>query len=468
MGVLEVEVVVTGLDLLDGDFPGCFVFLPLVPPVDTWLQMLEADGFGHGVGFLPLGDAVLVEPDFLGWGSFLEKKQICADGGIGLEDAVRQADNGVEVALLQQVFLEPRLDAFAEEGAVRQDHCGAAAGFEKAHDEGKEEIRRLACLEVFGKVGLDAVFLSPAEGRIGEDDIHPVRLGVADIGAGQGVVMADEGWVVDAVEKHIRDAEHVRELLFLSGAQALLHLLFVLRGLHVAFAHVADGAGQEPARTAGGIEEDLPRFRVDTVGHEGRYGAGGVVLTRVAGALKVVEDLLVDIAEVLSLGQVVEVDGGNLIDHLAHELARLHVIVGVLEDTTHHAAAAVLSGAGQLLELGEKLIIDKGHERVAGQSFGIGGPGSPLELSRDGRTVAVLHHLQFSVLVIDDLEEEHPTELGDALGVAIDADILAHNVLNGFDGGSHIHKESGCLFVDCGLEFVDGLFKAGTSAKLFQ
>ena len=81
----------------------------------------------------------------------------------------------------------------------------------------------------------------------------------------------------------------------------------------------------------------------------------------------------------------------------------------------------------------------KAMQRVAGDAFGIGGPGSPLELFGDGRAVAVLHQLQFLVLVVDDLEEEHPAELGDALGVAIDADILAHDVLNGFDGGSDRH-----------------------------
>ena len=137
----------------------------LLPPVDAGLQVLEADRLGHRVGLLALGDAVLVEPDVLGRRALLEEQQVGADGGVGFEDAVGQADDGVEVALLQQVFLEPRLDAFAEEGAVGQDHGGAAAGFEQAHDEGEEEVGRLAGLEVFGEVGLDAVFLAPAEGR---------------------------------------------------------------------------------------------------------------------------------------------------------------------------------------------------------------------------------------------------------------------------------------------------------------
>ena len=39
-----------------------------------------------------------------------------------------------------------------------------------------------------------------AEGGIGEDDVHAVGLAVADVGAGQGVVVADEGGIVDAVQ----------------------------------------------------------------------------------------------------------------------------------------------------------------------------------------------------------------------------------------------------------------------------
>ncbi len=111
--------------------------------------------------------------------------------------------------------------------------------------------------------------------------------------------------------------------------------------LHVALAHVADGAGEEAAGAAGRVEEDLAGVRVDAIGHEGGDGAGRVVLARVAGALQVVQDLLVDVAEVLALGQVVEVDAVDLVDHLAHELAGLHVVVGVFEDIAHDAAAAV-------------------------------------------------------------------------------------------------------------------------------
>ena len=112
--------------------------------------------------------------------------------------------------------------------------------------------------------------------------------------------------------------------------------------LHVVLTHVADGAGEKAAGAAGWVEENLARLRVDAIDHEGGNGAGRVVLARVAGALQVVQDLFVDVAEMLALGEVVEVDAVDLVDHLAHELAGLHVVVGVLKDIAHDAATSIL------------------------------------------------------------------------------------------------------------------------------
>ncbi len=96
------------------------------PPVDTALEMIQPDRFGHRIGFLTFGHAVLVEPDVRGGSALLEEQQIGADRGIGLKYRIGQADDGVEVALLHQMFLEPRLDALAEQRAIGQHHGGAA------------------------------------------------------------------------------------------------------------------------------------------------------------------------------------------------------------------------------------------------------------------------------------------------------------------------------------------------------
>ena len=41
-----------------------------------------------------------------------------------------------------------------------------------------------------------------------------------------------------------------------------------------------------------------------------------------------------------------------------------------------------------------------------------------------------MHQSQFLVLIVDDLQEEHPAQLANALGIAVDAGVLAHDVLD--------------------------------------
>ena len=158
--------------------------------------------------------------------------------------------------------------------------------------------------------------------------------------------MAHEAGILNAVQQHVGDAEHVRQLLFLDGAQGFLHPLLVFHLFHVTIAHVANGAGEKSARAAGGVQEDFAGLRVDAVHHEGRDGARRVILARVTGALQVGEDLLVDVAEMLALGEVVEVHFVDFVDDLPHQLAGLHVVVGVLEHIAHHAAAVTLLSCG--------------------------------------------------------------------------------------------------------------------------
>ena len=97
----------------------------------------------------------------------------------------------------------------------------------------------------------------------------------------------------------------------------------------------------------------------------------------------------------------------------------------------------------------------KASSCFAGDALGVRRPGAPLELLGDRRRVVILHQLQFLVLIVDDLEEEHPAKLADALGIAIDAGVLTHDVLDGLDDGADGHGSSG-LPVEGGLQVVDG------------
>jgi hypothetical protein len=54
----------------------------------------------------------------------------------------------VEVALLHQMFLQPRLHALAEQTAVGQDNRGPSSGPEEANNQSEEKISGLASTEV--------------------------------------------------------------------------------------------------------------------------------------------------------------------------------------------------------------------------------------------------------------------------------------------------------------------------------
>ena len=129
---------------------------------------------------------------------------------------------------------------------------------------------------------------------------------------------------------------------------------------------MTDGAGEKAAGAAGGIEQDFAGLRVDAIHHEGGDGARRVVFAGIAGRLQVVEELLVDVAEVLPLVEIVEVDLIDLVDHLPHQLAGFHVVVGVLEHVAHDAAAvARLAGQLQVLQRREQLIVDEIEQLLA-------------------------------------------------------------------------------------------------------
>ena len=52
--------------------------------------------------------------------------------------------------------------------------------------------------------------------------------------------------------------------------------------------------------------------------------------------------------------------------------------------------------------------------------------------------VIVFQQFQFGLAVIVDLEEKHPDKLADALSIAIDANVFAHDVLNGLNDAADV------------------------------
>ncbi len=185
--------------------------------------------------------------------------------GVGREDAVRQADDGVQVELLEQLLLDAarrrRRRRACRSGTTTAAPAGRAGGrglpAQLAHDELEEEQRGLGGLLVLGEVALDAALLLAAEGRVGEDDVHAVL--VADLGElrGEGVAGIDLRRL-EAVQQQVHLAEQVGQRLGLAAEErcgpaaparsaTVLHLL----------AQVGEGLDEEAAGAAGRVEHGL-------------------------------------------------------------------------------------------------------------------------------------------------------------------------------------------------------------------
>ena len=115
---------------------------------------------------------MLVEPDLAGGLALGEEEQVGLDGGVRLEHALGQPDDGVQVAFLEQLLLQARLAPAAEEEAVGQDQGAPSSRRQELQREEDEVVRRVARAQLRRKVSLCTFLLHASEGRIGQKDIH--------------------------------------------------------------------------------------------------------------------------------------------------------------------------------------------------------------------------------------------------------------------------------------------------------
>ena len=195
------------LEVLDVHFPSNFAFLSVTPPIEHGFEFVGLDGFGFGVAFLAFGEAVLVIPDVFGGSAFFEEEEVGRDGG-GVEGGLGKTDDGVEIALGEELFADALLVAVSGDAAIRQDNGAAAPGLEELDHEDDEEVGGFLAAEGGGEVGLDTIGDAGSERRIGEDDLD-LLLGTDGVvfgGEAVGVVPVRD---IDAVEDEVGEAEDV-------------------------------------------------------------------------------------------------------------------------------------------------------------------------------------------------------------------------------------------------------------------
>ena len=385
-------------ELLHGEAPG-FVEavhvqgLPVIPPGHNRVKVLQLHGLGLGEVLVALGHVQPIEPGLLGGAGAVKEQDVRGDGGIGGEDAAGHTDDGMEVKLRQQLFLDVDLGVVgAEEEAVGQDHRRAAVFFQSVHDDGHEEVSGLAAGQISRKVILDLCLFAATVRGIHEDHVKAVVVGVVQHVLQQGVVVIDPGHV-QPVQQKVRDAKHIGKLLLLNAVDGGAVLLRVRRALDLRL-QLLEPAGDEAARAAGKVRHGLPNPGGNTLRHELRHRAGRVELAGRARALQFFQDSLVDLPEGVALLIVREVQLVDDVEHLPQQHAILHVLVGVSKSGLHDGLlygrlrrdrdamdqdVSVTVGDVFSFKNREQCVVDEIQQHVAGQTLAglVMGPVAP-------------------------------------------------------------------------------------------
>ena len=380
------------------------------------------------------------KPDFLRRCAFLEEEEVRGDGG-GVEGGLRESDDGVEVAVGEEFFADALLVAVAGDAAVGQDDGAAAARLEELDHEDDEEIGGFPAAEGGREVRLHAIGNPGTERRVGQDHLHLLP-GADGVVFGLEAVAVVVVRHVDAVEDEVSEAEHVGDGFVFPAGDGFLEDRLVIKGVDFLFPDVVDGGAEESAGASGGIEYLLAQLGRGHLGHQLGDGPGRVVFALVPGVAQLDEDGLVDGAEDVAVFAVVEVEAVELVDDLAHGVAGLHVVVQAFKHLADDSGALWGGGGLERLQVGEQTVggvVDEKEEFFAGDALGIRRPAAPLEFFRDDGLVALADEFEFLVLVVDDLQEQHPAELLQALGVAGDSLVFVpHDVADVLDDGGDV------------------------------
>lgn len=268
-----------------------------------------------------------------------------------VEDARGQAEQRVNVGLLEQLATDGFPGAAFEEHVVRQHHRRAAVLLEDGEDmleevellvararpevvaiEGERLLRRLARLVDDGDAALFP------EGRIGQDDlVLAVLSGQCVLGGHRQVRIR---LAADAVEQQVHRAEAGDAVHQLDAEErAVPELLLLFPVERVGAGEVVVGREQEPAGATRRITDRLAWLRGDGIHHRGDERARGEVLA--GTALHVLGVLL----EQPFVGVSLHVGGQArpllLIDQVHDEPAQLgrvlDLVLRLAEDDAEHA-----------------------------------------------------------------------------------------------------------------------------------
>ncbi len=140
-----------------------------------------------------------------------------------------------------------------------------------------------------------------------------------------------------------------------------------------------------------------------------------------------------------------EVDPVHQVEHIPEQVAAQHAVVGLFEQL---GDLQPLIASREVAQGRQQVVIDKLDQVLAsGALVGIRGPVTPAVGCRDDWLIGLVRHdgilLAPALQVIVAFQEQHPGELRQAVQVAVQPGVLAHDVPRGFDQGGELGTRAG-------------------------
>ena len=195
-------------------------------------------------------------------------------------------------------------------------------------------------------------------------------------------------------------------------------------------------AGEEPAGAAGEVGHLLPHLGPDHLGHKVSDGPGCIEFAGRTCALQLFQNGLVDLAEGVAFRIIVQLEIVNRIDDLTQQDAVLHVVVGLGKHSLDNSLSDGRIGIHrQIFQSREQGVVNEVQKFVSGHLLAVfsGCPVLPAAGLRNDRLIVFI--IPFPVRLFGGvyLQKQQPGDLLDALGVAVDAGVVTHDIPQPFD-----------------------------------
>ena len=321
-----------------------------------------------------------------------------------------------------------------EQETVRQNHCHTTVLLQTVHNDRHEEVCSFAACKVSGEMIFNICLFAAAVGRVHENHVKLIVHGVVQYVLEQGVVV-EYTRNIQPMQQKVGDAKHIGELLFLDAVDGVAILLCISGALYLLL-QLFQPADDKATGAAGKVRHCLTDLRLDHLCHKVGDSTGRIKLAGAACALELLQYGFINVTEGVAFLIIGKVQFVNNVNDLTEQDAVLHVVIGIgkggLHDRFFDGCRCIYR---QLLQCREQGVIHKVQKLIAGQGFAgfiIMRPILPTAGFRDNRLIVVIVKFPVLLLGIIYFKEKHPRNLLNALGIAVDTGIVAHDVTQSF------------------------------------